>query len=106
MSSYSDVAFDRIVDRMADVLGYGMGVLTAGPTVVWSLVATYMAFAGGTVPLLGWELTGDVGTGMLWLFIIDPILVFVAFVLSMILTGIVGGLMGLGAMLYKRVILK
>lgn len=49
---------------------------------VWSLWATWVAFTGGTVPLVGWELEGGLGTGLLWLFVLTPLFEGIAMVLA------------------------
>jgi hypothetical protein len=41
--------------------------------VVFTTWCTIIAFVGGTLPVLGWELEGGFGTGTLWVFVIDPI---------------------------------
>lgn len=39
---------------------------------VWGIWATIVAFVGGTVPLLGRQLEGSFGTGMVWLLVVWP----------------------------------
>lgn len=51
--------------------------LTAIATVVFSGWCTVVAFTGGTLPILGWHLDGGIPTGLLWLFIVDPIVIVV-----------------------------
>lgn len=51
---------------------------------VWATWCTVIAFAGGTMPLIGVETEGGVGFGLLWLFVFDPIAMTVAYWLSMV----------------------
>lgn len=44
---------------------------------------TIIAFAGGTMPVLGWEREGDLGFGLFWLFIVDPLAITVCYWISM-----------------------
>jgi hypothetical protein len=50
--------------------------------VLWVLAAvvavltgwmTIVAFVGGRMPIVGWEVEGGLGTGLLWLLFVDPI---------------------------------
>lgn len=54
-----------------------LAAIPATATVIFSLWCTIIAFTGGTLPLVGWNIDGGVGTGLLWIFIIDPIVVTV-----------------------------
>jgi len=49
-----------------------IAALAAG---VLSTIWTFQAFFGGTMPILGVETEGSVGFGLLWLFVIDPIVI-------------------------------
>lgn len=60
-------------------------VLTAIVSIIFSLWCTVIAFVGGRLPIIGWELKGGLIIGLLWLFIIDPILITVCYWLSMII---------------------
>lgn len=57
---------------------------TALATAIWTGWCTVIAFVGGTMPLLGWEVEGSVGFGLFWLFIVDPILITVAYWASLL----------------------
>lgn len=46
--------------------------------------ATVVAFIGGTLPIIGVRLPGGIISGLLWLFIADPILMTVGYWISMI----------------------
>lgn len=47
---------------------------------------TITAFVGGTMPVIGWETDGGVGTGLLWLFVVDPIAMTVLMWASMVVS--------------------
>lgn len=51
----------------------------------YSTYATILAFIGGTLWPIGYEISGGLGTGLLFIFIIDPILILVFYWASMIL---------------------
>lgn len=44
-----------------------------------------IAFVGGTLPLVGWELDGGLFTGLLFLFFVEPIIVTVGYWLAMVI---------------------
>ena len=46
-------------------------------TAVWATWCTVIAFIGGTMPVLGWKVSGGLGEGLVWLFLVEPILVTV-----------------------------
>jgi len=52
---------------------------------LFSLWCTVIAFVGGTIPLFGWEMDGGIGTGLLWLFIIDPIVITLGYWAAMLI---------------------
>lgn len=60
------------MDSAAKVLGAIGGFATG----VWGLWCTWVAFFGGTfpIPFINWTTTGDVVQGLLFLFIVTPIL--------------------------------
>ena len=60
-------------------------ILTAIASVILTTWCTVIAFKGGTLPLIGIELKGGVGNGLVWLFIIDPIALTVCYWFSMLL---------------------
>lgn len=69
---------------LATLVGKGLAALTALAVGAYSLWCTWIAFAGGTMPLLGWEVSGGIGTGLFWLFIVDPIIITIGYWLSML----------------------
>lgn len=52
---------------------------------VWLIWCTFVAFTGGTLPLVGWEIGGGFFFGLLWLFVIDPIAMTVAYWVGMLI---------------------
>lgn len=59
------------------------GVMTFA-AIVLSSWYTVIAFAGGTLPILGIELDGGIGYGLFWLIIVDPIVITVTYWLTLI----------------------
>jgi hypothetical protein len=57
------------------ILAVVLGLATA----VWITWCTVIAFIGGTMPIIGWEVDGGIGFGLLFLFIIEPILLTLAY---------------------------
>ena len=53
---------------------------------LFSLYCTYIAFVGGTIPLLGWELDGGAVSGVLWLVFVTPLVSMVAYWIAMLVT--------------------
>jgi len=51
--------------------------IIAGFFVIYGLWATVIAFIGGTLPIVGISLRDGLGTGLFWLFIVEPILMTV-----------------------------
>ena len=51
---------------------------------IYGLVCTWVAFVGGTVPLLGWHFQANPFQGLAFLFFVEPVIVTVGFWLSMI----------------------
>ncbi len=60
-------------------------VLLAVAAGVWATWCTIIAFIGGTMPLIGVETDGGLGTGLLCLVILEPIAITVAYWFSMLL---------------------
>ena len=59
--------------------------ICAAATLVLSIWCTYIAFAGGKLPLVGWELKGGLSSGFMWLIIADPILLTLGYWASALL---------------------
>jgi len=71
------------------ILISAIGFVTGAATLVLSLWCTYIAFVGGTMPLIGIETKGSVGFGLVWLFLIDPLVVTVCYWVSILLASAV-----------------
>ncbi len=63
----------------------GLTFVVAGAFAIYGLWATVIAFIGGTLPIIGITLRGGLFTGLLWLFIFDPILMTVGYWIGMII---------------------
>ena len=78
---------------MHPVTGAVMALLGIA-TVVISTWMTIVAFVGGTMPIIGLESDGGLGNGLFWLFIVDPIVLTVAYwiamAVAMALTAVLG----------------
>lgn len=64
------------MEVFAGILGAIAGLAIA----VWGLWCTWVAFAGGTfpIPFVVWESPGDFWLGLLFLFVVTPILTGIA----------------------------
>jgi len=51
---------------------------------VYGLWATVIAFVGGTLPIVGIRLPGGLVSGLLWVFVGDPVLITVGYWIGMI----------------------
>jgi hypothetical protein len=63
----------------------GMAIFLSLASGIFALWCTIIAFAGGTLPLLGWKMAGGIGAGLVWLFIVDPILIGICYVVSLVI---------------------
>lgn len=59
-----------------------VGAITSS---VFGLWCVGIAFVGGTLPLIGWDLEGGLFTGLLFLFFVEPILVTIGYWLAMVI---------------------
>jgi len=57
------------------IIGGVLGLATA----VWMTWCTVIAFIGGTMPIIGWEVEGGLGFGLLFLVVLQPILLTLAY---------------------------
>ena len=72
MTSNEDSGAMKVVQVIAAILAAAAGV--------WILLITWTAFFGGQAPLSPWEFTGvNLARGLLWLFILDPIVLTVVY---------------------------
>ncbi|WP_208029417.1 hypothetical protein [Rhabdothermincola sediminis] len=72
-------------DDLSPIAGLLAGILAIA-VVILSGWMTIVAFVGGTMPILGWETEGGLGTGLLWLLFVDPIVITVMIWLSTAVT--------------------
>lgn len=63
-------------DDLSPIAGLLAGILAIA-VVILSGWMTIVAFVGGTMPILGWETEGGLGTGLVWLLFVDPIVITV-----------------------------
>ncbi len=59
-----------------------VGAITSS---VFGLWCVGIAFVGGTLPLIGWDLEGGLFTGLLFLFFVEPIIVTIGYWLAMVI---------------------
>ena len=52
---------------------------------IYGLWATVVAFVGGTLPIIGIRLPGGLLSGLLWLFVADPILMTVGYWIGLVI---------------------
>ena len=78
-----DLPRERTTDPLSTVLGSLVGTFSV-VSIVWMVV---LGFAGGTVPVAGWQLAGGLGGGLVWLMVVASVgvvvLWFVPLMLSM-----------------------
>ena len=78
-----DFPRDRTTDPLSTVLGSLVGTFSV-VSMIWMVM---LGFAGGTVPVLGWQLSGGLGGGLVWLMFMASVgvvaLWFVPLMLSM-----------------------
>ncbi len=86
-------------DRISNTIAIVVGIPLAAVFGIWLLWITWTAFAGGQAPLFPIEFTGaSIGRGLLWVFIIDPIVATVAYWIFMLLMlPVIGLAAGLGS---------
>jgi hypothetical protein len=69
----------------AQALGQLCGNLVIVATAAYVVLSTVVAFGGGTIPLTHLHIDGGVGFGLLWMFVVDPLLVSLALVAAYLL---------------------
>ncbi|HYH49709.1 MAG TPA: hypothetical protein VEG38_09190 [Acidimicrobiia bacterium] len=77
-----DFPRERTTDPLSTVLGSLVGTFSV-LSMVWMVV---LGFVGGTVPVLGWELAGGVGGGLLWLMFMASVGVVVLWIVPLMLS--------------------
>lgn len=77
-----DFPRQRTTDPLSTVLGSLVGTFSV-LTMAWMVV---LGFVGGTVPLLGWELSGGVAAGLAWLMFMASVGVVVLWIAPLLLS--------------------
>jgi hypothetical protein len=63
----------------------GLTILVVAAFALYGLWATVIAFVGGTLPVIGIRLPGGLISGLLWLFVADPILMTVGYWIGLVI---------------------
>lgn len=69
-------------DPLSTVLGSLVGTFSV-LSIAWMVI---LGFAGGTVPVLGWQLSGGVGGGLAWLMVVASLGVLVLWFVPLMLS--------------------
>jgi uncharacterized membrane protein len=77
-----DYPRDRTTDPLSTVLGSLVGTFSV-VSMIWMVV---LGFVGGTVPVLGWELSGGLTGGLLWLMFMASVGVVVLWFVPLMLS--------------------
>ena len=77
-----DYPRDRTTDPLSTVLGSLVGTFSV-VSMIWMVV---LGFVGGPVPLLGWQLSGGLGGGLVWLMFMASAGVVVLWVVPLMLS--------------------
>jgi hypothetical protein len=96
----TDSRGDRLVNAIAIVLGIPSALVLG----IWMTWITWTAFAGGQAPYFPIEFDGvSIGRGLLWLIIIDPIVVTVAYwIFMLVMLPVIALAAGAGALADRR----
>ena len=77
-----DFPRERTTDPLSTVLGSLVGTFSV-VSMVWMVV---LGFVGGTVPVLGWQLSGGLTGGLAWLMVMASVGVVVLWVVPLMLS--------------------
>lgn len=72
-------------DELHPVVRFVTSLLAVG-VFAFSAWCTVIAFAGGTIPIFGWELDGSIGGGFLWMLAVTPIITTIGYWLAIVIT--------------------
>ena len=77
-----DFPRDRTTDPLSTVLGSLVGTFSV-VSMVWMVV---LGFVGGSVPVLGWQLSGGLAGGLIWLMFMASVGVVALWVVPLMLS--------------------
>jgi uncharacterized membrane protein len=77
-----DFPRERTTDPLSTVLGSLVGTFSV-ISMIWMVV---LGFVGGTVPVLGWQLSGGLAGGLTWLMFLASVGVVVLWVVPLMLS--------------------
>lgn len=91
-------------ERAANVIAGIVGIPLAIVFGIWMAWITWTAFFGGQAPYFPYEFTDvSIGRGLLWLFIIDPIVVTVAYwIFMLVMLPVIVFAAGIGTFLDRK----
>ncbi len=72
-----------------------LSILFSIPVLIWLIWCSIIAFVGGTMPIIGLEVEGGLCFGLVWLFLISPIVEAIAYFIVYFPLMIFSGLIGL-----------
>lgn len=76
MRKWFSIFFKAILYISVAILG--------GVVFIFNAWCTIIAFIGGTIPIIGLDLSGGLFSGLIWLFIVDPIVMTVIYWVGMV----------------------
>jgi hypothetical protein len=77
-----DFPRDRTTDPLSTVLGSLVGTFSV-LSMAWMVI---LGFVGGSVPVLGWQLSGGLGGGLAWLMVVASLGVVVLWLVPLTLS--------------------
>jgi hypothetical protein len=78
----NDGGLDGIAGGVTKAVVAVLAIAAGGLNLWW----TFVAFFGGTMPLLGWERPPSIVFGILWLVILEPIALTILYWVTMLIT--------------------
>ena len=103
-NEWGNMTTDSRGERLANTIAAIVGIPLALIFGVWMICITWTAFAGGQAPYFPIEFDGvSIGRGLLWLFIIDPLVMTVAYwAFMLVMLPVIGLAVGAGAIADRR----